>query len=252
MPNVNIDIPVSDELQQALNGLSCDAISIPKPSPLQVQLPIGVPLVALNDLSKGIPDDCSMSFNLMLQLAPFMASIACLVRLLKVVDALVKMVTGLAKVPPDLSAAGALGAAAADLVEHCIPIVAAIPAFAKDLLCFIRKVLHCVVTNLRSVESMLTSLQVRIADAEGNQDLLDTLNCAQGNALTAIDNLTQAIEPISAFLKLADPIFGIAGMQSISIPTTGASPQSLEALTDLINVLQGVITVIDDMGICAD
>jgi hypothetical protein len=249
MPNVNIDIPVSPELQQALDGLSCESISLQSASPLQIQLPIGVPLVALNDLSKGIPDDCSMSFNLMLQLAPFMASIACLVRLLKVVDSLVKMVTGLAKVPPDLSAAGALAAAAGDLTTHCIPIVAAIPAFARDLLCFIRTVLKCVVSNLKSVESMLTSLQLRIADAEGNQDLLDTLNCAQGNAFTTIDNLNQSIQPISAFLALAQPIFGIAGMQSISIPT-GASPQSLEALTDLIAVLQGVVTVIDDMGIC--
>jgi len=69
---VDIDIPVSASLQDALNLPECTDIGFPMPSPLKITLPSGDELKAFTDLSKGIPNDCSMTFNLMLQLAPFL------------------------------------------------------------------------------------------------------------------------------------------------------------------------------------
>ena len=66
---VDIDIPVSESLQKALQPLSCSDIRLPLPRPLKVELPFGGSLQAFVDMSKGIPNDCSMNFNLMVQIA---------------------------------------------------------------------------------------------------------------------------------------------------------------------------------------
>jgi hypothetical protein len=248
MPQVNLDIPVSDSLQKALNGLECDALRIAPATPLKIKLPMGE-LHALTDLSKGIPNDCSMSFNLMLQLAPFLASITCLVRILKLVKSLIDVVNGLPTPSPSVLKDFA---GAAEEVAECFFMIAAIPQFAKDLLCFIRAVLACLLAQLKSVRDLLSGLQLRLEAAAGNDDLLATLQCAQQNAQASIDNLTQAIEPISALLALAEPIFKMAGVGSISLQSPGASPQDLQGLNSLIDVLQGVVDAIDEMGICGN
>lgn len=250
MPQVTYDIPVSDELQNALNGLECDALAIPKPTPLKITLPMGE-LHALSDLSKGIPNDCSMTFNLMLQLAPFLASITCLLRILKVLKPLTDIVTGLTKVPPQPPASAIQDLASAVIeVAPCFAMPAAVVPFAKDIICFIRAVLACLLTQLKSVRDMLSGLQLRIEAAAGNDDLLATLQCAQNNAQASVDNLTQAIEPIGAIISLASPILQMAGMPSLSLQTPGASPQDLQALNALVDTLQGVVDAIDELGIC--
>lgn len=251
MPQVNLDIPVSPELQKALNGLECDALRIPKPSPLKITLPMGE-LHALTDLSKGIPNDCSMTFNLMLQLAPFLASITCLLRILKLLKPLVDVVTGLSKKPPSPPSPALIGEVADAAIElaPCFAMPAMVIPMAKDIICFIRAVLGCLLTQLKSVRDLLSGLSLRIEAAAGNDDLLATLHCAQENAQTSVDNLTQAIEPISALLALAEPIMKMAGMPSIQLQSPGASPQDLAALNTLIDTLQGVVDAIDALGIC--
>jgi hypothetical protein len=250
MPQVSYDIPVSDELQEALNGLECEALRIPKPTPLKITLPMGE-LHALSDISKGIPNDCSMTFNLMLQLAPFLASITCLLRILKLLKPLVDVVTGLTKMPPKppVQAIQDLASAAIELAP-CFAMPAAVIPFAKDIICFIRAVLQCLLTQLKSVRDMMSGLSLRMEAAAGNDDLLATLNCAQQNAQNSVDNLTQAIEPIGAIISLASPVLQMAGMPSISLQTPGASPQDLAGLNALIDTLQGVVDAIDELGIC--
>jgi hypothetical protein len=250
MPQVSYDIPVSDKLQEALNGLECDMLKIPKPSPLKITLPMGE-LHALNDLSKGIPNDCSMTFNLMLQLAPFLASITCLLRILKLLKPMTDIVTALAK--PKLPPTSAVSDLASAVIEiaPCFAMPAAVIPFAKDIICFIRAVLQCLLTQLKSVRDMLSGLQLRIEAAAGNDDLLATLKCAQDNAQNSVDNLTSAIEPISAIIQLASPVLQMAGMPSLSLQSPGASPQDLQGLNTMIDTLQGVVDAIDEMGICA-
>lgn len=249
MTQVNIDIPVSNELQQMLNLPDCPEISIPVGKPLKITLPSGDSLQSFTDLSKGIPNDCSMTFSLVLQLAPFLASITCLLRILKLLKPLIDIVKGL-PVPP-ASAVEEFTAAAVDLAP-CLLMPAAVLEFAKDIICFIRALLHCLVTQLQSVYNIMSGLQLQIDAAAGNDDLLGSLQCAQKNAQSSVDNLTQAIEPVSALLQLAGPIMSMAGLPSLSLPGPGASPQDLAGLQTLISTLQGVVSAIDEMGICAN
>jgi hypothetical protein len=242
---VDIDIPVSASLQDALNVPECVDLGFPLAKPLSIQLPSGDALKAFTDLSKGIPNDCSMTFNLMLQLAPFLASITCLLRLLKLIKPLIDIVQGLTKVPP------APPVKAIDLAPCLLMPLNVIP-FAKDLICFIRAVLNCLLMQLKSVYQLMSGLQLRIEAATGNDDLLATLDCAQKNAQKSVDNLTQAIDPIATLLELAGPILGMAGMPSISLNTPGASPQDLAGLKALIDTLQAVVDAIDALGLgCA-
>src|ERR1700674_4974257 len=90
-----LDIPVSADLQEMFNLPPCSEIRLPKPSPIKVTLPGGGTLSAISDLSKGIPTDCAMTFSLLMQIGPFLASIECLVKVLKLIQPLIDVVTAL-------------------------------------------------------------------------------------------------------------------------------------------------------------
>src|SRR5947209_805152 len=91
----NLDIKVSADLQEMFDLPSGADLSLPKPKPLKVQLPGGGTLKAFSDLSKGIPTDCAMTFSLLMQLGPFLASIECLVKVLKLIHPLIEVIKAL-------------------------------------------------------------------------------------------------------------------------------------------------------------
>jgi hypothetical protein len=252
MAQVDIDIPVSPELQDALNTISCDVLEITAPTPLSITLPGGAALQSFVDLSKGVPNDCSMTFSLVLQLAPFLASITCLLRILKLLKPLIDVIKGITSNPlnPPVAAVEEFVAAAVDLAP-CLLLPADVLEFAKDIICFIRSLLKCLVSQLTSVYNILTTLGLRIEAAAGNEDLLNTLNCAQQNAQASMQTLTLAIDPIMALLDLAQPVLSMAGL-NLSFDKPASSSAGLEGLQDLITALQAVITTIDALGICSD
>src|ERR1700733_14336463 len=81
MPTIDIALP--DELTQALTPPQCIDLSLPKPSIPTLTLPIGGQLSGMADFTRGIPTECSMNFSLVLQLAPMMASMECLLKILQ-------------------------------------------------------------------------------------------------------------------------------------------------------------------------
>ncbi len=95
----NIDIKVDADLSQLFQLPACADLSLPNAGGLSVQLPTGGALQAFADISKGIPTDCSLTFSLMLQIAPFLASIQCLLKVLKLLKPLIDIIKGL-PVPP--------------------------------------------------------------------------------------------------------------------------------------------------------
>jgi hypothetical protein len=249
-----IDIEVSASLQEAIDGLSCDALRIPQPSPLEIHLPTGGgSLKAFTDMSKGIPNDCAMSFNLMVQLAPLLASMECLLKILKLLEPLAKVVTGVAKVPPEPPAEelAKLPGAVLDLAP-CFGLFAALPTFAKDILCLVRSVLRCLLQQIKSIRDLMAGLALRFEAAEGNDDLLAALECAQQNAQTAAQNSQQALEPISAFLGILSPVLGMAGLPSLELQMPSGPPEDVAALDSLVETLQAVVDAIDEVtgGIC--
>lgn len=246
-----IDIPVNASLQELLNIQPCEVLRIPLPSPTKITLPSGAALQAFTDLSKGIPNDCSMSFNLMLQLAPLLAALECPLRMLKLLKPLVDVITGL-PAPPSPELIGDILTAAAELAP-CFAMPAALLPMVKDILCLIRKVLGCLLAQLRSVRDLMGGLQLRFSAAEGNDDLLATLQCSQENAQASLANITQAIEPVGALLDLLSPITEMAGVPALTLPAPGATPESVEAIDAMVDTLQAVVDAIDELtgGACA-
>lgn len=251
-----IDIPVSVNVQKALDLPPCAKLKIPQAKPLTLTLPTGSSLQAITDLSKGIPTDCGMQMNIMLQVAPLLAAIDCPLKILGVIGPLMEVITSLTS--GDLIGAGQAMQKLTPAVEKLAPCLGlVIPGgsmvpFVKDLLCLVRASLNCVLTNLRSVQDLLTGraelLSTSTSDAE-----LEVANCTADNADAQLAAIGQAIDPIVAVLGLMAPLFEIAQLEPIKLEVTSMSSDDLETLNTTITVLEAAVTAIDDItgGICA-
>jgi hypothetical protein len=254
----NIDITVSSDLQELFDLPSCEEIKLPSPDPLTLNLPLGGAMKAMADISKGIPNDCSLTFSLMVQIAPFLASIQCLLNVLNLLKPLIDIINGLTSFPPSPPVqAIADFAKAVPPVLECIPIppFTNIILFIRDLLCLILKVLKCLLDQLKSIMNTMVSIeqQLQAATALGNAELIAALQCAQQNAETQAQQLTKSIEPVSVLLNLAGSFMALAKIQPITIPSFG-DQADLQSLNQVVQTLQGVVatiqTVVDTLGGC--
>jgi hypothetical protein len=241
-----IDIALPDELMTALAPPPCAVLSLPPVGKAEVTLPIGGSLQGVADFTRGIPTQCSMNISLMLQLAPMMASMECLLKILKFIGKVVGVINGITQPMTLISAIPNIVAAAADLEKTCIGMV--IPpflptlCFLKDLLELIATMILCVVDELDSVLKMLSGLQLQIsaATAAGNHDLVLALQCAQDNATTSAEGIMQSLQPITVLLTLAGIFMSIAG-QNLSVTIPSAVPASdLQAMQSMLDELGGV------------
>jgi hypothetical protein len=255
-----IDIEVSADLQEALNLPSCKDIELPKPSIPKIQLPTGGSIQAFTDISKGIPTDCSMSLSLVLQLAPLLGSIECLVKVLALIGPLIDIVDGLTKVPPKppAEALKKFAEAAVDLKDCLlVPTPVAMIPFVRDILCLILKLLNCVLGQLRTVVNLMGSLAIQLKTAEesGNTELQGMIRCAQENAARSAQHLTASMEPLGGLLKLVEPFMKIAQVDAIQLPALG-SDTDIQSLNKTIQAVQGVVdaiqAVVDALGGCPE
>jgi hypothetical protein len=249
-----IDVPLPDSLKDLLATPVC--LQLPKPGKMKITLPFGgATIQAFNDISKGIPDDCSLSFSLALQIGPILANMKCFIEVLNCVKplvALLKAGTGgnpveFLKAIPDLLIA-------VEKVAECVAgFFIGVPLFLRDLLAMIAKLLRCVAQQLRSILNVMSGLALKItsAESEGNSQLLATLYCAQKNAETSAAYAMSAIEPILVLLSLAEPLLGIAGVDSIKTPQIGSdsSLEGLKKVTEVIEELAKTLqTIADGLG----
>ncbi len=243
---VNIDIPVSAPLQEALQPLSCTDLALPLPTPMKVELPFGGSMNALVDMSKSIPTDCSMNFNLMLQMAPLLAALECPMKILKLLKPLIDIVQAIPSLDPiKIGKSMPEFVDAAVDVSACFVALAKVPIMVMDLLRLIRSVLNCLLGQLRTLRDLMNGLALRFGEADGNPDLRATLECAQENAAKQAEALTSSIDPIAGVLALVTTIAGLAGMElDISLETGGAPPESAEELDAVIAVLQAAVDAI--------
>ncbi len=251
----DIDIAVSEDLQELFQLPECVDITLEPASSLSIQLPTGGTLQAFADISKGIPTDCSLTFSLMLQIAPFLASITCLLDILKLLKPLIDIINGLPK-PPSPGTILEFGKAASDLAQCLlIPTPAVMVPFIRDLLCLILKVLKCFLSQMTSLINILgpLSLQLSAAQQSGNSELEATLACAQANAFTQAGQIMNSLGPAGALLEIAGPLFSIAGVATIKLPALG-SASDLESLNSAVQTIQSVVAdiqiVVDVLGGC--
>jgi hypothetical protein len=252
MPNIDIPLPV--DLNEQLQLPKCADIRVPLPKPLKITLPTGGTIKAIADLSKGIPSDCAMTFSLMVQLAPMLASMECLIKILKLLKPLVDVVTNLPM--PPVKAVQEFAKAAVDLAPcFLIPTPANIIPFIRDVLCLILRVLNCLLGQLKTLVALMRGIQLQLdaARSEGNFELEEALKCAQANAEASGQHMTKAIEPIGVILDLVGPLMGLAGVEPIQLPSLG-SQSDLNSLMDVIKTLQGVVgtleVVVEGLGGC--
>ncbi|SMF03006.1 hypothetical protein SAMN06265365_10654 [Tistlia consotensis] len=247
-----LDIPLPEALTKALEEPRCADLRLPKASFPELRLPTGGTIKGIADVTKGIPSDCSMNVSLALQVAPIMASMECLLKVLKFLGVLIKTFQNLstgnvAGIPGGL---GDIAKAGADVAE-CIGMVAspAIPfgQFIKDLLLMIAKMLKCMLQSLTSIVELLDGLELEIASAaqNGNDALAAQLECAKENAMLAADGAMQSIDPIATILALAEPFLGLLpGAPTIQLPQL-ASDASLDSLKQTLTTLEQVVQAIE-------
>ncbi|MGR9099220.1 MAG: hypothetical protein ACU826_01510 [Gammaproteobacteria bacterium] len=241
-----IDITLPDELQDALAEPVC--VPFPSTGPIELKLPSGGHIKAINDITDKIPTDCSLSFSLLLQLGPILANLECFLKVLKLLEPLITIITNItdpvkvAKAMPDF-------AVAAKDVTLCITSLttpSGIACFLIDILRLIAKLLKCVIGQLKTIVSLLggLSLQISSAQAAGNTALLASLECAQTNTMNSAKGSMTAVEPIIAVLSLAEPLLGIAGVDPIKIPPL-ADADSLESIESTVETLEEVVKTIE-------
>jgi hypothetical protein len=241
----NIDIPIPESLRNAMAQPLCADIKLPSPGSMQLTLPSGGSLKAIADITKGIPDDCSLSFSLLMQLGPILASLDCIFKLLKLVSSLKDIITNL-PIPP-VEAITKFSQAAADLAPcFLIPTPANMIPFVRDILKLVAKVLKCVTQQLESVVGMLAGIQLQMQQAEGNAELTAALDCARENAMQAAAHTMSAVEPITAILGMIQPFMDIAQVSPITIPTFAgagdvqAMQQSVESLKQVVDAISTI------------
>jgi hypothetical protein len=250
VPNIAIDVPLPDNVKEYLAQPHCIDLALPKPSKVEVCLPQG-----LVDATKEIPDDCALTFSLLLQLGPIMASIECLIKVLKLIKPLIDVIKAvpdpikLGQVVPDFIKA------AEDVLPCVLQVTLGVPMFVRDLLLLIAKLLHCIAGTLKSIAGLMGGIQLSIATAQqnGNGELLAQLQCAQENAQNQAAAAMSSMDVIATILSLAEPFLGIAGVSPITLPTGGSveDAQSLETTAEtLLQVSQTLITIAEALPGC--
>ena len=250
-----VDIPVPDELKEALSAPKCIDLSLPPPKKLSLQLPSGLTLSSMADAGKNIPNDCSLTFSLMLQVAPLMGSMECVLKILKLLKPLSEAVTS---PPPTPALIKDIVEAVADLAPCFLMLTPAgmIP-FVRDLLCLVLKVLNCLIGQLKTTLDFMNGLAIKLEKAEAknppDQEQIESLKCAQQNVLTSAGHLMQGIEPVQAILDLAGPFMSIAGVAQIKLPALG-SAEDTEQLSKAVDSLQDITAtiqqIVDTLGGC--
>jgi len=244
MSTHRIDIPLPPELQDLLQQPVC--VPLPQPGKVQITLPTGGSIKGIVDASKGIPDDCALSFSLVLPLLTFLGNFECLFKVLKLIEPLTDMVKSIGPPPDPIKFPEAIKKflEAVDDMKGClaVPTPLAMIPFVRDILCLIIKLLSCIVGQLKSIMNVMGGLAIQIqsAEAAGNADLMAALTCAQKNAQISAQNTFTSLEPILVILSLAEPFLGIAQVDPIKIPAL-ASPEDLESMQEVVNTLDELV-----------
>ena len=172
---------------------------------------------SITDLSKGPPSDCAIVHSMMLQLMPMLSGFACMLKILNVVSALEEALNA----TPPLATGVPKILHAIDDLKNCIPPLSA-PAWLemiKAILQMILSFLECLIQAFESIRHFKIGVDL---NAEGGTPLLlNTLDCAKGNADTSLASLLSAIEPIMPLLNFLAPIGKIVNVDLSGLSLSG-------------------------------
>lgn len=205
----------------------------------EIKLLGGVDLTAFVDISAGPPTDCKLTMNLLVQLAPLLASLTCLFKILNVIAALKDFAQGatdpLNKLPGAVP--GLVGAI--DKLFECIPPLQ-LPRLAlmlKGMLELVLRFLGCFLAQIDSLLEFRGSLQV---SADGNPVLQEALACAERSVDAAQANLLKSLGPLKPVMDIVGMVADVAGI-SLEIPDFAG----MSAATDLRQTIGTVKQAVD-------
>lgn len=260
MPDLSIDIELPESIKEQLAAIQCQDLRLPPVGSAGVQLPTGANIKGIADVTKGIPDDCSLTFSLMAQLPPLLANLDCIVKILGIIEPLISIVKGLGP-PPDPIKLGEAIPKFLEAAEKLLPCVGlAIPGvpwayFIRDIICLLIKILTCIVQQLESIAALMGGIALELTSAQqaGNAELMASLQCAQENANQSAQHAMASVEPVIVILSLIEPFLGLAQIDPIEIPTFG-SPEDAESMMESIDQLKAFVDtltlVADGLGGC--
>jgi hypothetical protein len=223
--------------------LAAPCLNLPKiPNIPKITLMGGAELKAFADFSLGPQSDCKLIFSLLLQLAPALASMACLFKILNVISKL-KELADVITMPLKLPVA------AKGLIDAIVELTPCIPPLAplqfalmiKGILNLVISFLNCFIDQLESIVQFQASID--ISSAEGNPTLRATLLCAQDNAKTSMDNLMMSLQPLQPILEMVGTLIGIVGLPALDLPKMADISASTEHLQTISSIKDAVDTL---------
>jgi hypothetical protein len=202
----------------------------------------GAEIKGFMDFSLGAPTDCKLTFNLLLQLAPLLASLACILKIFNVIvkledfvnavkppfDKLVDVVPGL------ISAIGEL--------KKCVPIPGIdLYLMIKGILSLVLRFLSCFIDTLEGILQFQATIDLTAAD--DNPVLRDTLICAQDSAKASMDNMMMSLQPLEPIMKVATMLLGLAQLpvqlpDFATITLSADATQTVAALKHSVDALK--------------
>lgn len=232
---------------------TCLDIGLPEPKTASLELPTGSTIKGITDITQGIPTDCSLNLSLMLQLTPILANLECFIRLLKLIKPLIDVIKGLPF--PPVKAIKDFGEASVDVGECILKLTTplGIIPFVLSILCLIIRILGCMVDQMQSLLAVVTSLNLQLESAAGNDALLANIACARDNAQKSANSMMLSVEPVLVILELVAPLLEIAQVPALEIPTFGGV-EGVEEMQVFLDALSGfrdtLQLVADGLGGC--
>jgi hypothetical protein len=189
-----------------------EEICVPLPSAkkLTIPMPWGMEIRAVLDASRP-PNDCAIVHSLMLQLNPMIGGLACLMKILAVIQALKGAIdsggTDFGKVAEKIGDM----ASCFLLIDPC-----EVQRLVSSILCVVITYLNCVIQAFDSILNFQVGID--LDSAEGNPVLLANLTCAQENAQRAMDGVTNAMEAATPLMEMVNILLEIAGADPVEMP----------------------------------
>jgi hypothetical protein len=219
-------------------------VKLPKiPAIPSITLLGGAELKGVLDFSQGTPTDCKLTFNLLLQLSPLLASMACLLKVLNVIGKLQDFLGAF----PNLADAATKAKPVLDAITElsmCIPalVLPQMALMVKGMLSLIINFLSCFLSQLDSIIRFQATIDLKAA--EGNPVLFEALICARNNAQTSMENLMLSIQPLQPILGMIKAVAGIAKLP-ITLPDFSSVSAGQDQMQVIASLRQGIDTIKD-------
>ena len=245
-------IPIPEDLQRIMALPACEDLSFPQCSELGINLPNGGRFEPIMDMANGIPNDCSVATNLLLQLQPFLASIECILKILGLLKPLIDVINALSTLDPiKIAQAMPEFAKAVEAILPCFGLlIPGVPIynFIKDILLLIIAILKCVIGALKTILEVMQGIGIRLsaAEAAGNTQLKAILECAQENAVASAAHSMKQMGPVENLMPLIVSFLEIAGVDAIEFPELG-EPEDAEKLAAIITQLEDTVTLVEQV-----